>query len=237
MKTAVTDRADWRRVGKSKPRCIVIGANNGHGGGFTGSLGDTVRPLNTYPQAYGAQVDEEDHTEQGHDVPGVEDMAMRQEKRAVKAVPDVKSITEIERDRDVKEMETSSITTATKPGRYGTVARAGNNRDKDEKAPRGGRGAKNADARRRGRDLHGGMELLGVDFLLEMVENIDGTEEHDITMRKLSIHELMRTTRINEVDSSVLKFYCLDEDSLYGREIQCEAMKELAERTRQSRSI
>ncbi len=56
-------------------------------------------------------------------------------------------------------------------------------------------------------------------------------------MRKLSIHELMRTTRINEVDSSVLKFYCLDEDSLYGREIQCEAMKELAERTRQSRSI
>ncbi len=87
MKTAVTDRADWRRVGKSKPRCIVIGANNGHGGGFTGSLGDTVRPLNTYPQAYGAQVDEEDHTEQGHDVPGVEDMAMRQEKRAVTAVP------------------------------------------------------------------------------------------------------------------------------------------------------
>ena len=67
-----------------------------------------------------------------------------------------------------------------------------------------------------------------------MVENIESNDEYDIMMRKLSFHELARTSRISEVDSNVLRYYCLDEDGLYDKQIQCEAMKELAARTMRS---
>ena len=250
MRNGLTEKSDWRRVGKSKAKCIVVGANNGYGGTSAPGFANTVKPLNTYPQAYDPRVDEHEYEEheyyeQGYDrAPGVESMVKAKVKKEMEVpvpqgVPDVESITEIERDEEVKETETSTITsTQSSQGRYATIGRSGgNNRPNEEKASRGRGTAKASEARRRGRDLHGGMELLSIDFLLDIVENIDSTEEAEISMRKLSLHELMRTSRISEVDSNVLRYYCMDEDSIYDRQIQFEAMKELAERTRQHTEI
>jgi len=86
-------------------------------------------------------------------------------------------------------------------------------------------------ARRAGRDLQSGMELLDLDFLLGVVENVDANDEQDIVMRKLSFNELVRTNRIHEIDSNALKVYAMDADAHFGKEIQVEAFKELAERT------
>jgi hypothetical protein len=247
MKTAISENSDWRRVGKSKAKCIVVGANSGYGGTAAPSFAHSVKPLNTYPQAYDPRVDEHEYDEheyyQGYDkAPGVETMAKagtktkkKKEAPASLGVPEVESITEIERDEEVKETETSTITsTQSSQGRYATIGRSGgNNRPKEETATRGRSTAKASEARRRGRDLHGGMELLSIDFLLDIVENIESTEEAEVSMRMLSLHELMRTSRISEVDSNVLRYYCMDEDSIYDGQIQLEAMKELAERTRQ----
>lgn len=246
MRNGLTEKSDWRRVGKSKAKCIVVGANNGNGGTASQGFADKVKPLNTYPQAYDPRVDEHEYDEQeyydqGYDrAPGVQTMAKARTKNKMEApaplgVPDVESITEIERDEEVKETETSTITsTQSAQGRYATIGRSGgNNRPKDEKATRGRGAAKASEARRRGRDLHGGMELLSIDFLLDIVENVDSTDEAEVGMRKLGLHELMRTSRISEVDSNVLRYYCMDEDGVFDRQIQFEAMKELAERTRQ----
>ncbi len=90
---------------------------------------------------------------------------------------------------------------------------------------------RNEPARRRARDLQSGMELLGLDFLLSIVENTDSDVELDVTMRKLNFNELIRTEQLHAVDSNVLKVYALNEDGLYDKHIQCEAIKELAART------
>ncbi len=165
--------------------------------------------------------------------PRVEMMAEIKNKTEVTApekTPDTESVTNTERVQEVKEMETTTITkTQAKQGRYATIGRSGNNKE----AKTAERKA-HSEATKRGRDLHGGLELLELDFLLDMVENIEGIEEYDLTMRKLSFHELARTTRLSEIDSGVLKYYCMDEDGLYDRRTQCEAMQELSSRTEQS---
>jgi hypothetical protein len=89
-------------------------------------------------------------------------------------------------------------------------------------------------SRRRGKDLQSGMELLGLDFLLSVVEKTDSNEELDVTMRKLNFNELIRTEQLHAVDSNALKVYAMNEGGLYSRDAQCEAMKELAARTPQS---
>ncbi len=127
-------------------------------------------------------------------------------------------------------METTTITnTQTKQGRYATVGRSGNGKEEAaaEKKAR-------TEAKKRGRDLHGGLEILDLDFLLDIVENTDGTEEHDMTMRKIGFHELARTGRLSDIDSNALGYVCMDEDGLFDRRMQCEAMQELAARTEQS---
>jgi len=63
------------------------------------------------------------------------------------------------------------------------------------------------------------------------VENTSALENQDVTMRKLSFNELVRTNRVHEIDSNALKVYALDQDAHFGKEIQVEAFKELAERT------
>lgn len=160
-------------------------------------------------------------------------MAERRNKTEVavpEKMPDAQNITKTERVQEVKEMETTTITkTQAKQGRYATIGRSGNNKE-EKTAERKAR----SEATKRGRDLHGGMELLELDFLLDMVENIDGMDEYALTMRKLSFHELARTTRLSEIDSNALKYYCMDEDGIYDRRTQCEAMQELASRTEQS---
>ena len=81
------------------------------------------------------------------------------------------------------------------------------------------------------RDLGSGMEMLEMDFLLSVVENTKGEDKNDVTMRKLVFNELLRREQLDAIDSNALKMYTVDESSLYGKDIQCEAMKKLAERT------
>jgi len=90
---------------------------------------------------------------------------------------------------------------------------------------------KDTPAKKREKDLHSGMELLELDFLLSVVENTKGGDENDVAMRKLNFNELLRRDQLNEANSSALKMYAINQGNLYGKDIQCEAMKELTERT------
>jgi hypothetical protein len=84
--------------------------------------------------------------------------------------------------------------------------------------------------RKAGKDMHSGMELLEVEFLLSVVDNSDNGDGHDVIMRKLCFNELVRSSQRHEISSGALKMYAMDVDGLYGKSIQCEAMLELAER-------
>jgi hypothetical protein len=87
-------------------------------------------------------------------------------------------------------------------------------------------------AKEKEKDLHSGMELLEVDFLLSIVENTNGgDDEKDVTIRKLNFKELLRRGKLNHADSNALKIYAINKGNLYGKDIQCEAIKSLAERT------
>ena len=83
----------------------------------------------------------------------------------------------------------------------------------------------------RNKDLHGGMDLLELDFLLSIVENTKGSDQNDVTMRKLNFNEVIRREKQNQVDSNALTLYAVNSGNLYGKDIQCEAIKELARRT------
>lgn len=84
----------------------------------------------------------------------------------------------------------------------------------------------------RERDLAGGMEMLELDFLVRIAERTEGDDEKDVTMRKLSFYELVRRNQLKAADSNALRVYATNKGNLYGKDIQQEAMKELAERTR-----
>jgi hypothetical protein len=86
---------------------------------------------------------------------------------------------------------------------------------------------------RAGRNLAGGMEMLEMDFLLGVVESTDGEDKNDIAMRKLGFNEVLRRNQQSEIDSTSLTVYAVDEKNLYGKDIQCAAMKELTRRTEQ----
>ncbi len=81
------------------------------------------------------------------------------------------------------------------------------------------------------RDLGSGMEMLEMDFLLGVVENTKGDDKNDVTMRKLVFNELLRREQLDAIDSNALSVYTIDGGKLYGKNIQCEAMKKLTERT------
>jgi hypothetical protein len=73
---------------------------------------------------------------------------------------------------------------------------------------------------------------LELDFLLSIVENTNGgDDEEDVTVRKLNFKELLRRGKLNHADSNALKIYAINKGNLYGKDIQCEAIKTLAERT------
>ncbi len=92
---------------------------------------------------------------------------------------------------------------------------------------------KNKLAKERDADLNSGMELLELDFLLGIVENTNGDDRNDVTMRKLNFNELLRRQKQDQIDSNALKVYVVNKGDLYGKDIQCEAMKELTKRTAQ----
>ncbi|MFA5239245.1 MAG: hypothetical protein WC476_05995 [Phycisphaerae bacterium] len=89
-------------------------------------------------------------------------------------------------------------------------------------------------SREKEKDLNSGMELLGQDFLLKIIENANGNgdgDEKDVTMRKLNFKELLRRGKLDQIDSKALREYAINKGNLYGKDIQFEAMKALAERT------
>lgn len=88
-------------------------------------------------------------------------------------------------------------------------------------------------AKERAEDLHSGMELLEPDFLLGIIENTNSNDKNDVTMRKLTFNEMLRREKQSQIDSSSLKVYAMNQGNLYGKDIQCEAMKELSRRTTQ----
>ena len=81
------------------------------------------------------------------------------------------------------------------------------------------------------KDLRGGMDLLELDFLLSIVENAKGNDKNDVTMRKLNLNEVLRREELSQVKSKVLTVYAINRGNLYSKDIQCEAMGELAKRT------
>jgi hypothetical protein len=83
----------------------------------------------------------------------------------------------------------------------------------------------------REKDLAGGMEILDLDFLLSIVENTEGNDKNDVAMRRLTFDELLRREQLDTIDSNALRVYAMNEGELYGKVIQCEAMKVLTERT------
>ena len=90
--------------------------------------------------------------------------------------------------------------------------------------------AKAKPGKKRG-DLSSGMELLELDFLLSIVENTDGDDKLDITMRKLTFNEILRRTEQNEINSSSLTVYAINADDFFDKNIQCQALTELSRRT------
>ena len=86
-------------------------------------------------------------------------------------------------------------------------------------------------AKKEGRNLVSGMEMLKLNFLLSVIGKTKGDDKNDVAMRKLSFNELIRRGQVNAAASNVLKIYAINEGNLYSKNIQCEAMKELAKRT------
>jgi len=81
------------------------------------------------------------------------------------------------------------------------------------------------------KDLGGGMEMLELDFLLGVVESAGGNDKNDVMMQKLTFNELLRRQQQKQIDSNALTVYAVNQGNLYGKDIQCEAMKELTKRT------
>jgi len=89
---------------------------------------------------------------------------------------------------------------------------------------------------KREKDLQSGMEILDSDFLLSIVENTNGgDDEKDVAMRKLNFKELLRRGELSQAESKALRTYAINKGNLYGKDIQCEALKSLAERTAKSK--
>jgi hypothetical protein len=144
------------------------------------------------------------------------------------------------RDYEVNEMDTNTVnkTQMTGRGRYSntTIAMPGPAARVGVIGKEGEVAAKSAEATprvKRNRDTQTGMEILDLDFLLSVIENTDATTENDITMRRLGFNELIRTNRVNEIDSASLKVYAMDEHGWFSKDIQCESFKELTNRTLQ----
>ncbi len=124
-----------------------------------------------------------------------------------------------EKKGDVKKTPTGKVAELHPSGRGPSEETVGEGRPKDSLA------------RDKDKDLASGMEILELEFLLSIVENTDGDDRNDVTMRRLNFNELLRREQLDTIDSSALKVYARNDGNLYGKVIQCEAMKELTKRT------
>ena len=64
---------------------------------------------------------------------------------------------------------------------------------------------------------------------------IKGHDEDNVTMRKLAFNELLRRGNQKHIFSTVLAVYAVNKDKLYSKDIQCAAIRELAQRTTHDR--
>ena len=124
-----------------------------------------------------------------------------------------------EKKGDVKKTSTGKLAELRSSAKSPSEEMVGEGKPKDELA------------REKDKDLASGMEILELDFLLGIIENTDGDDKNDVTMRRLNFNELFRREQLDTIDSSALKVYAKNEGNLYGKVIQCEAMKELTKRT------
>jgi hypothetical protein len=96
---------------------------------------------------------------------------------------------------------------------------------------------------RKAADLQSGLELLELPFLAGMVSDIESRQHLDIEMRKIAFMELVRRGQLCSIEGNALKVYAKNSASSacggpkggkggFGKAIQCEALKELAARTR-----
>jgi hypothetical protein len=89
-----------------------------------------------------------------------------------------------------------------------------------------------SEKQKKGRDLTSGMEILDLNFLVKVVEKTRGKNKKNVTMRQLVFNELARREQLSAVSSKTLNFYTINKGNIYDKNIQCEAMAELAKRTR-----
>jgi hypothetical protein len=96
---------------------------------------------------------------------------------------------------------------------------------------------------RKAADLQSGLELLELPFLTGMVSDIESRQQVDIEMRKIAFMEIVRRGQLCGIEGKALKVYAKNSASSasrsaeggkggFGKAIQCEALKELAARTR-----
>ncbi len=96
---------------------------------------------------------------------------------------------------------------------------------------------------RKAADLQSGLELLELPFLTGMVSDIESRQHTDIEMRKIAFMELVRRGQLCGIEGKALKVYAKNSASFasrsteggkggFGKAIQCEALKELAARTK-----
>ena len=86
-------------------------------------------------------------------------------------------------------------------------------------------------ARTANKNMAGGMEMLQLEFLAGVIDNTQGNESNDVTMRKLAFDDVLRRDKQDAISSEALTVYAVDGDDLYGKNLQCAAMKELTKRT------
>ena len=82
------------------------------------------------------------------------------------------------------------------------------------------------------RNLAPGMEILELNFLIRTIEETKSNSENEKAMRVMCFKEIIRRKCLNAIDSRPLRYYALNSNSSHGKLIQCEAMKELTNRTK-----
>ncbi len=86
-------------------------------------------------------------------------------------------------------------------------------------------------AAKNNRDTRSGMELLGVEFILNLAERTDFDSRDDAVMHNIGLNELIRRDSFDHLDSRTLAAYATNDGDFYSRQIQCSAMQILAQRT------
>lgn len=233
MKKAILEKGSWRKIGK--PKVVSVAAPAKPASQQQVPEAQQVQEATPPPKAMRVT-----QPRQGVGMPPVGPVVegQRVEVAASTIESEPTNLRQTERIDEVNQMQTDTVV---KPraadGHYSnSPAVAIEEVSADEKASKPKQAGKSEKlrsepVRRRARDLQSGMELLGLDFLLSIVEDTASDNDLDVTMRKLNFNELIRTDQLQAVESNVLKEYGLNADGHYDKRIQCEAIKELTART------